>query len=150
MTHANAPQYLRSLDLIRLVPDHDLFERLLPGVVPWLEQACAHEAEWNLDGIWHHYLDNSFQVWCCWQRDPPACKGVFVTRMSVNKRGEKSAWDVVFKVEDLNAALPLLDRIEDFFREQGCSYFRILGRPGWKKKLPEYRTRAVMLEKRLT
>lgn len=145
----NAPPRLRPLDLIPIVPGSD-FQALIPGILPWLEIGCAEEAEWDVPGIMQGYLDGRFLIWAAWQQHPPAVKGVWVMRLSTNHRGEKIAWDVVFAGEELHRMMPLLDRIEDALRQQGVHAIRILGRPGWMKRLPHYKRRAILLEKRLT
>jgi hypothetical protein len=138
-----------NLDLV-LVGRDGPTELLLAGAIPWIQEGCAREAEWDMPGILRGVAAGQFQLWACWQREPPLCKGVFVTRISTNHRGEQIAWDVLFAGEDLDAMLPLLDGIEDGLRRLGCIKFRIIGRLGWQKKLPGYRPRAIMLEKRLT
>ena len=44
----------------------------------------------------------------------------------------------------------LLEKIEDWARQGGCSQVRIMGRKGWQKLLPSYRSTKIVLEKELT
>lgn len=39
--------------------------------------------------------------------------------------------------------------LEDHFRAEGCSKVRVIGRPGWSRKLNDYSLKAVILEKKL-
>lgn len=43
-----------------------------------------------------------------------------------------------------------VDLIEGYFESEGCELFRMVGREGWKKYLPDFRQVAVLLEKDLT
>jgi hypothetical protein len=45
--------------------------------------------------------------------------------------------------------LPLIAGIEKYFRAEGCSAVRIMGRRGWARVLTTYRIRRVVLEKEL-
>lgn len=45
--------------------------------------------------------------------------------------------------------LHLLDEIETFARDEGCEAMVIVGRRGWERTLPQYRRRAVILERTL-
>ena len=43
--------------------------------------------------------------------------------------------------------LPLISGIEKFAKAEGCRAMRIIGRRGWMRVLPDYRERAVVIEK---
>jgi hypothetical protein len=47
------------------------------------------------------------------------------------------------------AWLPLLAWIETYARAAGCASVRIMGRKGWARALPTYRTTRIVLEKEL-
>jgi hypothetical protein len=47
------------------------------------------------------------------------------------------------------AWLPLLAGIETYARAAGCACVRIMGRKGWARALPTYRTTRIVLEKEL-
>jgi hypothetical protein len=143
---------LRPLDLILIVPG---LERLAALAEPWIRKACDYEAEWSVEEIAAGIHEGRFQLWVAWQcadnavGRPAAVIGAGVTRISLNKRGERIGHDVIFASEDMGRVLPLLDRLEEFFREQGCVRMRISGRKGWARKLPDYRLAAVVLERSL-
>src|SRR6266851_8566848 len=44
----------------------------------------------------------------------------------------------------------LLARLEDFARAEGCKRMRICGRPGWRRRLADYRLKKIIIEKELT
>lgn len=43
----------------------------------------------------------------------------------------------------------IVNPIGDYFKAEGCTSFRIVGRKGWLKYLPEFRTEKVIMEKSL-
>jgi hypothetical protein len=45
--------------------------------------------------------------------------------------------------------LHLLELIEDYARAEGCAAVRLFGRKGWQRKLAEYHTKLVVMEKTL-
>ena len=45
--------------------------------------------------------------------------------------------------------LHLIEGLESFARAEGCEATRIIGRKGWSRLLPEYRQKAVILERAL-
>ena len=47
------------------------------------------------------------------------------------------------------AWLPLLAGIETYASAAGCACVRIMGRKGWARALPTYRTTRIVLEKEL-
>lgn len=51
--------------------------------------------------------------------------------------------------EEMGRWLPLLDRIEQFARDEGCVRSRVVGRKGWTKMLNGYHEKHVVLEKDL-
>lgn len=51
--------------------------------------------------------------------------------------------------EDMREWLPLLGKIEDYAKAEGCKSLRIFGREGWLRVLDGYRKMAVVIEKEL-
>jgi len=51
--------------------------------------------------------------------------------------------------KNMRAWLPLLAGIETYARAAGCACVRIMGRRGWTRVLPTYRTTRIVLEKEL-
>lgn len=50
---------------------------------------------------------------------------------------------------DIKQWLPLLERIEQFAKAEGCARMRLVGRKGWLRVLEDYREKHVVLEKEL-
>jgi len=53
------------------------------------------------------------------------------------------------RATDMRRWIGLLERIEEFARAEGCEATRIIGRRGWARILPSYRTKRIVLEKDL-
>jgi hypothetical protein len=51
--------------------------------------------------------------------------------------------------KDMRLWLHLIEAIEQFGRDEGCSAMRIVGRKGWARVLGDYRTRRIILEKEI-
>ena len=51
--------------------------------------------------------------------------------------------------KDMTRWIELIEEIEKFAQAEGCSRTRIVGRKGWERVLPGYRTRRIVLDKDL-
>lgn len=51
--------------------------------------------------------------------------------------------------KDMDRWIELIEEIEKFAKAEGCSRTRIVGRKGWERVLPGYRTRRIVLDKDL-
>jgi hypothetical protein len=51
--------------------------------------------------------------------------------------------------KDMDRWIELIEEIEKFAKAEGCSRVRIVGRKGWERVLPNYRTRRIVLDKDL-
>lgn len=144
---------LRPLDLIPVIPPLNLEHFLAPTVArPWIEEGCKWAPEWDADDISALLRAGNLMLWVAWDREAPKeerCAGAMVIRVAKWKTGELVASDVAFAARDKKRVLPLLDRVEQFYREQlGVTRFRfIAGRNGWERALPQYRRVGVVLEK---
>lgn len=76
--------------------------------------------------------------------DPVTVCGAVVTQPQ-----DDALWIVAYGCDDHKRAAPLLATIEDYGRAAGCRAVRLMGRRGWERALPGYRTAAVILEKEM-
>lgn len=51
--------------------------------------------------------------------------------------------------KDMDRWIELIEEIEKFAKAESCSRVRIVGRKGWERVLPNYRTRRIVLDKDL-
>jgi hypothetical protein len=50
---------------------------------------------------------------------------------------------------DWNKFGPLIAGLEAYARAEGCAAVQICGRPGWRRRLPDYRLARIVIRKRL-
>jgi hypothetical protein len=63
--------------------------------------------------------------------------------------GERACTIVALGGENFAKYGHLRGRLEDYARAENCLRMRVIGREGWIRVLPDYRVRAVILEKAL-
>lgn len=78
----------------------------------------------------------------------PDIEGAAVTQLS---RTEKSKVCTIVACGGVKASrwLHVIERIENYAKDEGCDLVRILGRKGWLRVLKNYRAPKVILERRL-
>lgn len=81
-------------------------------------------------------------------------RGLCITKIQTDARGKYGLIWIAAGIADGDLQLQqgmraFLDVIEPWLKSVGCERVRINGRPGWKKALPEYEMKAVVLEKSL-
>jgi hypothetical protein len=72
--------------------------------------------------------------------------GAVITQFEDNKRVCKI---LCWGSDDHDRCASLLTDLENFAKAEGCMAMRLTGRLGWIRKLPDYRKKAVVLEKAL-
>jgi hypothetical protein len=82
-----------------------------------------------------------------------ACEGtdIRVAVVTAQERTEKRLVCTILACagSGMDGWLHLLELIEDYARAEGCAAVRLFGRKGWQRKLAEYRTKLVVMEKTL-
>ncbi len=91
-------------------------------------------------------LRNDAQIWG-FQRGPDVL-GVCVTKVYKHDNGLYcTVWAVVGELDDIiDDGLAMIER---WAQSNGCVAIELIGRKGWLRRLPQYRQRAVVLEKDL-
>jgi hypothetical protein len=54
---------------------------------------------------------------------------------------------IAYGSDDHDKAGRLMSTLDDYGRAEGCSRVRIYGRPGWKRRLPGFEVKAVIMDK---
>ena len=85
-------------------------------------------------------------LWLVWSA--PEIKGAAVTQI-VATQISRVCVIVACGGENMRLWLPLIGKIENYARDEGCDAVRILGRKGWMRVLKDYSAPAVILERRL-
>jgi hypothetical protein len=77
----------------------------------------------------------------------------FVLAAAVTKvtqeNGERLCTIVACAGRDWTKFGRLIARLEDYARAEGCDAVEICGRPGWMRRLPDYRVTKIVIRKRL-
>jgi hypothetical protein len=80
--------------------------------------------------------------------DNTAVFGAGITEL-IDERAGRVCVIVAWGSDDQVRCAPLLETIEKFARDEDCIAVRLYGRPGWRRRLSEYRLKAVVMERPL-
>lgn len=89
-------------------------------------------------------LNGDALLWIAW--DGTKILSAASTSLSMANR-RKICTLVAVGGEDMKQWFPLLEKIEDFARAEGCDCVRIYGRKGWARVLKDYEMTNIVLEK---
>lgn len=124
----------------------DLVPYYWPHVRPFIEAAMIRGGLNEFAEIEEAVLANRMLLWIAW--DGERITASAVTQLnSIN--GSKTGTIVAFGGNDLDRFAPMITILEDHFRVEGCKASRILGRPGWARIYPDYKIKAIILERPL-
>lgn len=74
--------------------------------------------------------------------------GIVITRIE-NVHDERFGLLWIAAGEGIERAPLMLDAIEPWFKQMGCTRSEIIGRRGWERALPDYEFKSVLLAKEL-
>ncbi len=74
--------------------------------------------------------------------------GAVVTHLEVIK-GVKLCTISALGGHELDKMLPLMHKLEQYGRDEGCARMRVNGRKGWQRVLGDYELKQIVLEKDL-
>lgn len=117
-----------------------------PDVSHWIKRAMQRGDLGRFDDVEADVLSGKALLWLAWIW--PEIEGAAVTQIS---RTEKSKVCTIVACggERVSRWLPLIEKIEEYAKQQDCDRTQIFGRPGWVRLLPDYRARAMVIERRL-
>jgi hypothetical protein len=129
---------------VALVPiqpaDLDLY---WPLVEPWVEAAASDIASWAVSD-WRHKVETRHaQLWVVRIGSVPT--GVIITEIYDTAAGKTCALPIVGG-SHLNESLPVLEEIEAWAKEQGCTRLQGDGREGWIRALKGLGWRPVSIQ----
>lgn len=100
---------------------------------------------YTLDNIKDSLCNAEMQLWTSYIETQ--LKSVCVTRIVIHPKNYKFLEIVLMAGEMIS--VPELQQIEGWAKDDGCIKSRLTGRRGWKKALPDYKEKQIILEKRL-
>jgi hypothetical protein len=114
-----------------------------PRVKHWIEAAMRRCDLNSYQPVEDAVLNGLAQLWVAHDEIPRAAA---VTSMDKTD-ARKICVMIACGGNDRDDWISLLNEIEDYARIEGCHAMRIYGRNGWKRVLPDYRQKRVILEK---
>lgn len=129
------------------VPYWDI-ENLWPKCSPMLQKAIDKQDYWTLEGVKQillstpsQTLQNQMQLWYC----PNKYAGV--TQIQINGSGVRYCVLFLCGGEDLDVIKDSLLTVGPWAKKHfGCTKFRIVGREGWLKVLPNFVKKETIME----
>jgi hypothetical protein len=93
-------------------------------------------------------FDGHALLWLAWGDAGVGIKAAAVTQVT-RVNGDKYCTIVACAGDERNRWLSLIEGLEAYARSCDCRAVRIIGRIGWRRVLPGYRTKALVLERAL-
>lgn len=112
----------------------------------WIERAMERGDLGRFEELEHDVINGQALLWLVWKA--PEILGATVTQIVMTQRS-KICVIAACGGENMRLWLPLVEKIENYARNEGCDAVRILGRKGWMRMLKDYSAPAVILERRL-
>ena len=116
-----------------------------PHVEPLLRPAIEKTGLSNFEDIEESILIGCSLVWIAWDDKIAAAASTTLQRIGSDLVCVLTACGG----KDMDSWLPLLGKIEEYAKAEGCKSLRIFGREGWQRVLDGYERSAVVLEKAL-
>lgn len=133
------------LRLVAVPPQH--LAEVFPMVRDLMERVADRSGgRYSASGMLDKFLRGDWILWLVWDGTPRAIVG---TELYLEMTGIKCCMIRFATGHGAKDWVPLLEQIEDWAREEGCTYVDCLARKGWARHLPDYRMSHVFLEKGL-
>ena len=86
--------------------------------------------------------------WQCWAAyDGVELKAAIVTRILNAPSGRKLLDAILAGGDDRRLwQKPIVERLKQFMRDEGCDGFQLLGRKGWERVYPEFKVHQIVME----
>lgn len=129
----------------------DLIEPLWPMIGPLLQKAVEFsDGTVSFEGAVKDIMLKRQQLWVAGEDGEPIA-AVAVTKLQQLESGVRRASITLLGGEDesLGGLLDLRKELEEWAKVEGCNQFRVYGRRGWARKLPDYDLKICVLTKEL-
>lgn len=122
---------------------HEDVDLYWPFVEPWVELAASDTASWSASD-WRRKIETQHaQLWLI--RLGSVLTGVIISEIYDTAAGKTCALPIVGG-SHLKESLPVLDEIEAWAKEQGCTRLQGDGREGWVMALKSIGWRPVSIQ----
>jgi len=133
-----------SVELCCVPPDR--VPALWPRVAHLVCRAMARGRMGRFADVEADVLASNAWLWLAIERS--AVLAAAVTKVT-EEDGERLCTIVACAGRDWTKFGRLIGGLEDYARAEGCSAVEICGRPGWMRRLPDYRVTKIVMRKRL-
>ena len=117
-----------------------------PHVAPLIARAMRRGGLGEVDDVRRGLAGGAALLWLAW--DGERIVAAAVTELAC-VRGEKLCTIVACGGARFDRFGHLIGGLERYARAEGCARMRVCGRVGWRRRLPDYRLRAVIIDKQL-
>lgn len=125
----------------------EAFEKLSGRLLPLLDDVARRSnGRWTVRAMLREFYDGRWQFWVVWDGSLQMLLG---TELYTELSGKRFLGIRFATGEGAKRHVHLIDRLEDYARDQGCHAVDGWMRKGWAKHLPEYRLSHVLLEREL-
>jgi hypothetical protein len=130
--------------MICIDPSH--VREIWPHAATLLKAACRRTALNAFEDIEHEVMSGHSLLWLAWNgHEIQAAATTILIKSEIGKVCVITACGGT----QMKHWLPLLDGIEAYARDEGCTRVRIYGRKGWLRVLDGYREKHVIMDKEL-
>ena len=133
-----------STDLVCIEPAH--IREVWPHVRPLLEKASRRTGLNAFADFEADILAGRSLVWIAWNGNTIEAAAATIL---INSDPGKVCVITLCAGRQMSRWLSLIDRIEDYAREEGCTRIRIFGRKGWLRVLEGFAASHVVMDKAL-
>lgn len=134
----------QSVEVSRIRPED--IPNVWPSVSSLIHAAIRRTNLNRLQDIENEIFDGLGQLWIA--RDEAGILAALTTALVTTERG-KVCILTALGGSQMSQWLPMLSKVEEFARAEGCHGMRIYGRKGWERALPAYHLEHVILERPL-
>lgn len=136
-----------TVDLICV--DRSRLEETWPHVAPLLRRAFTRTGFALFSDLERDVFNGNALVWLAWNGE--SIEAAAATALHPTDGGLVCSVLACGGADDAEMKhwLPLLGRIEQFAKQEGCARTRVVGREGWTRALDGYQKKHVVLEKEL-
>ncbi|WP_244067555.1 hypothetical protein [Bradyrhizobium sp. Ce-3] len=133
-----------SLGLVCVDPSR--VREIWPHAVALLRSACRRTTLNALDDVESDVLSGRSLLWLAWAEG-----GIQATASTILINSDIGKVCVITACggTGMKRWLPLLDGIESYARDEGCTRVRIYGRKGWLRVLDGYREKHIIMDKEI-
>lgn len=129
---------------VALVPQEQV-KFVWPIVAPWIFKSIERVDLSKFDCVEREVLNGDALLWVVHNG---VIQAAVVTQITGVESG-KACTIIACGGDGILDALPLLGRIEEYAKQEGCRSMLVYGRKGWTRVLKDYREHAIVLRKEL-